>query len=219
MERRDPEELMTVDHLVFGAPDVGAAIDMLEAKLGVRAGMGGKHPGAGTHNALLSLGGGSYLEIIGPDPEQEPPTDRPMPFGVDKLAAPRLVTWAAKARADFAEQVAKSRRAGWNPGDPQPMSRKTPDGTELKWTLTRAPEPIGDGLVPFLIDWGNTPHPSDNAPGGCELVRLRAEHPDPHAVRDALLALDVDDLTLIPGPEPLLVAIIRTPSGEEVELR
>jgi hypothetical protein len=189
MERRDPEELMTVDHLVFGAPDVGAAIDMLEAKLGVRAGMGGKHPGAGTHNALLSLGGGSYLEIIGPDPEQEPPTDRPMPFGVDKLAAPRLVTWAAKARADFAEQVAKSRRAGWNPGDPQPMSRKTPDGTELKWTLTRAPEPIG------------------------------AEHPDPHAVRDALLALDVDDLTLIPGPEPLLVAIIRTPSGEEVELR
>jgi hypothetical protein len=50
-------------------------------------------------------------------------------------------------------------------------------------------------------------------------LRIRGEHPNALNVRDALLALDVDDLTLIPGPEPLFVAIIRTPSGEEVELR
>lgn len=210
---------MPVDHLVFGAPDVAAAIDLLEQKLGVRAVPGGKHPGAGTHNALLSLGDGSYLEIIGPDPDQEPPTDRPMPFAVDKLAAPKLVTWAAKAKADLAEQVRQSRQKGYDPGDPQPMSRKTPDGAELRWTLTRAPEPLGDGLVPFLIDWGDTPHPSDSTPTGCTLVRIRGEHPNAPNVRDALLALDVADLTLIPGPEPLFAAIIRTASGEEVELR
>lgn len=203
---------MAIDHLVYGTPDVEKSVDELEALLGVRAVPGGKHTGAGTHNALISLGDGVYLEIIGPDPEQTPPGDRPMPFGVDKLERGRLVTWAAKCH-DLDARVRRAREAGYDPGSPQPMSRKTPDGGELKWTLTRAPEAVGDGLVPFLIDWGETPHPSANCPGGCSLVRLRGEHPNAHNVMDALLALD-EHLSIIPGPEPKLVAIIRTPKGE-----
>ena len=86
-----------IDHLVYATPDVARSIDHLESQLGVRAALGGAHPGGGTHNALLSFGDGSYLEIIGPDPNQEPPKDRPMSFGIDTLTAPRLVTWAARA--------------------------------------------------------------------------------------------------------------------------
>ena len=51
----------------------------------------------------------------------------------------------------------------------------------LAWSLAynhyTAPLP-GDGLVPFLIDWAS-PSPATTAPDGCELVSLRAEHPDP----------------------------------------
>jgi hypothetical protein len=207
---------VTIDHLVYGAPDVDAAIDKLEALLGVRATPGGKHPSAGTHNALLSLGDETYLEIIGPDPAQDPPKDRERPFGLDHLDRPKLVTWAL-ASNDIEGLVARARRMGYDPGDPQPMSRDLPEGGKLSWTLTRAREPFGDGLVPFLIDWGDTPHPAKNAPGGCRLVRLRGEHPNAPAVIDALLALDTIDVSVIPGPEPRLVAIIETPDGE-VEL-
>ena len=204
-----------LDHLVYGTPDVSTTINDLERAWGVRAVMGGKHPN-GTHNALLSLGGGSYLEIIGPDPDQAPDPKRPMSFGVDRLKTPRLLTWAIKAPG-IAEWVKRARRAGYDPGDPQPLSRKRPDGVLLEWTLTRAPEPVGDGLVPFLIDWGATPHPAADSPMGCTFAWLRAEHPDPGSIKVWTRALG-EELDVRSGPEAALIASIQTPNGR-MELR
>ena len=82
-----------LDHLVYAVPDLAAGVAAMTALLGVAPSPGGPHPGLGTRNFLVSLGESCYLEIIGPDPEQPQPS-RPRPFGLDRLAGGRLVSWA-----------------------------------------------------------------------------------------------------------------------------
>ena len=43
------------------------------------------------------------------------------------------------------------------------MQRRTADGQLLQWRLTPAEFARSDGLVPFLIDWGASPHPTSQA--------------------------------------------------------
>ncbi len=204
-----------LDHLVYAVPDLAKGVAELERRLGVRATPGGKHVGLGTHNALLALSDTAYLEVIGPDPEQPAPA-RPRPFGVDGLAEGRLVTWARHTRR-LEGDVARARAAGFDPGEPLAMSRARPDGARLDWRLTLRAQPAGDGLVPFLIDWGATASPALSCAKGVALSALRAEHPDPEPVRRALAALGAT-LALSSGPAPALVATLSTPNGV-VELR
>ncbi|MEX0783399.1 MAG: VOC family protein [Dehalococcoidia bacterium] len=203
-----------IDHIVYAAPDLEAACVDLEARLGVRPSPGGKHTGRGTHNALLDLGDGSYLEVIGPDPDQPAPA-RPRPFGIDTLALARLITWAAKA-SDIDDRVARAKAAGYDAGTVQAMSRMRPDGVNLAWKLTLRDEPEADGLVPFLIDWGDTPHPSATSAKGCRLITFRAEHPRPAAVLPLLEAIG-ERLEVREGPHARLVAEVASPRGR-VEL-
>src|SRR5262247_3522127 len=110
-----------LDHIVYAVPDLAKAVSDLEQRLGVRATPGGKHTGLGTHNALLSLSEDSYLEIIGPDPDQPSPA-APRPFGIDTLTAPQLLTWLAKA-TNLDAQLKKARSLGYDLGMPIAMRR------------------------------------------------------------------------------------------------
>jgi len=208
-------DLGRVDHLVYAGPDLDRAVERLAGSLGVRATPGGAHPGRGTRNALVALGPTSYLEIIGPDPDQPAP-DRPRSFGIDGLSAARLVTWAANA-TDLERRVAAARVAGVPIGEVTPGRRRRPDGVELAWRSTHLASPVAEGIVPFLIDWGDTPHPARDAAPGLMLVGLRAEHPDPEPVRRLLAALGLA-LPVERGPTPALIATIQGPRGR-VELR
>lgn len=203
------------DHLVYAAPDLKLGVDAIEKLLGVRATPGGQHPGAGTRNALVALGPATYLEIIGPDPEQPAPQG-PRRFGIDNLKAPRLVGWAAR-EGNLEGLVAAAAKNGVTLGDVGAGSRKRTDGVLLSWRFTSPATVVGDGLVPFFIDWGESPHPAVTAARGARLVGLRGEHPQPDRVLNLLHALGLD-MKVTQGWLPALVASIEGPKGR-VELR
>ena len=215
-QSRDSAALLrTVDHLVYATPDLAAGVTQIEALLGIRPTPGGQHPGEGTRNALVALGPTSYLEIIGPDPDQPKPAN-PRKFHIDDLKAPRLVTWAAKG-TNLTQLAANARRHGVAVGDVIPGSRRTPTGNLLSWHITNQRAFVADGLVPFFIDWGDTPHPAQSAATGATLVSLHAEHPDPERVQRMLSALGLE-LAVVKGGTPSLVATITGARGR-VELR
>jgi hypothetical protein len=211
----DVDALKRLDHLVYAVPDLDAGVADLERRLGVRASAGGQHPGRGTRNALIALGPDTYLEILAPDPAQPaPPAGRW--FGVDPRTPARLTGWAAKG-SDLARVAASAAGRGVTLGPVVAGSRQRPDGVTLKWTLTDPGVSSAVSLVPFFIDWADSPHPAATAARGPVLVSLRAEHPRPDAVRPSLAALGLA-LAVTEAPRPALVATLRTASGV-VELR
>jgi hypothetical protein len=202
--------LATVDHLVYATPDLQASIDALEKRLGVRAAPGGQHPGRGTRNALIALSPTSYIEIIGPDPEQPKP-DLPRQFGIDTLTEGRLVTWAAKSD-DLERTVTRAASHAIKLGEVLPGSRRRPDGVLLNWRYTNPRVVVADGIVPFFIDWGSTPHPAQTAASGASLLDLVGEHPDAERVQQMVTGLGLG-LQVKKGPSPALTAIISSPRG------
>jgi hypothetical protein len=201
-----------LDHVVYGAHDLNAAIEDFVGGFGVRANEGGRHPGFGTHNALLCLGERAYLELIAPDPTQPPPARRP--FGLDSLADPCLVAWAV-ACDDIDAVIARARERGYDPGDPLELERVVPGGPVLRSLVTT--RDLGAGPMPFLISWGDTPHPAMSAPSGLRLLDFRIEHPDPAGIAAQLAAIEVD-VRVVEAPRTALVASIEGPTGT-VELR
>ena len=207
--------LARVDHLVYATTDLEGSVAEIERRIGVRATSGGQHPGRGTRNALISLSGSSYLEIVGPDPEQ-PATGVPRWFGIDTAATPRLFTWAAKAGA-LRDLVDTAARYGIRLGPVVAGNRKRSDGGILRWEFTDPATVVGDGLVPFFIDWRDSPHPAASAPGGPVMVSLRGQHAEPAVIERQLAAVGID-LPVEHGPRPTLIATLKTATGI-VELR
>jgi len=199
-----------IDHLVYATPDLEASIAHLETRLGVRAEIGGQHPGLGTRNALLAIGDRMYLEIIGPDPLQTEHVE-PRWFGIDTLTKPRLVTWA-EAGTGLEALRARAKRAGIALGDVAGGKRMRPDGQLLSWRVTSPFAVIAHGLVPFFIDWGASAHPSQHAPTGLTLVSLRVKHPKPVKLKRAYNVLGVV-VTVRRGKTPSITAMLDSPKG------
>jgi hypothetical protein len=201
-----------IDHLVYATVNLADTVDELNSRFGVTLTPGGRHVRFGTRNFLADLGDSRYLEVIGPDPEQPTP-DGPRPFGIDDLAGPRLVTWAARVK-DLDEAVRRAHAAGYDPGPIIAMSRDSPDGARLRWRMAMPPAggELG-GLVPLLIDWADAVHPSQTAASGMRLLSLTGFHPDVALIERCLTALGAE-LDIQERPEPGLRAVLATPAGE-----
>ncbi|MGP4008324.1 VOC family protein [Streptomyces sp. 4N124] len=179
-----------LDHLVLATPDLVVTVAEFARRTGVAPAAGGAHVGLGTRNHLVALGGRAYLEIVGPDPEQAGHAG-PRPFGVDVLSVPRTVTWAISP-PDLDAAVAAARAQGYDPGPVRPMSRRRPDGTLLRWRLTDGDGAHPSGVVPFLIDWGDSVHPSATGLPVTPLLALSASVPDPDEIRPLLSAVGAE---------------------------
>jgi hypothetical protein len=201
-----------VDHLLLGVSDLDRGIAWVEEATGIRAIVGGSHPGVGTRNALLSLGGRRYLEIIAQDPAQAAFTFR---IDLRVLSEPRLITWAAATR-DIDALAKKAREAGVRTDGPQVGSRKRPDGTVLHWrTLGLKVDLTADAVdpIPFFIEWASdSRHPSTDSPRGCELESLEIEHPKAAEVNDLLSKVGIDAAASSRAPARIR-ATVRTPKG------
>ncbi len=198
-----------LDHLLWGVPDLGDGIRDFAERSGVRAAIGGRHPGVGTHNALLDLEADRYLEIIAPDPSQ----DHFNGFGLllRDLTVSGLLTWAA--RTDDVEQVAEAASdAGMVPGEIVVMSRRKPDGSVLEWRLLQIGGHPWAPLMPFFIQWRSADHPSRDAPRDCRLESFSLAHPDPAGLRSALSSLGLD-AGVRAAAEPALRAVVESSRG------
>jgi catechol 2,3-dioxygenase-like lactoylglutathione lyase family enzyme len=135
--------LTGLDHVVIVVPDLDAAMRRYAA-LGFTVAPGGRHS-TGTHNALIGLAAGHYIELLAflqPDPQHR---------------------WAAALRHggglvdvcvssdDLAQDIARFEAHGIAMEPPRSMSRTKPDGTELHWRLS-VPQGRVTGTVPFLIE-------------------------------------------------------------------
>ena len=208
--QRTSDGRMPIDHLVYAVPNLEKAVQDFEARLGAPPRPGRRHEGLGTHNAILPLEGLVYVELIAIDPLQDSP-GRPRPFGLDDLAQPRLVTWAART-VDIESVVALARKRGFDPGTVLDLKRAPPSGETISWKLTVRREPAGDGLVPFVIDWADATHPASGGPTPCRLESFSAQHPEPAVIEEALAALDVA-LDVEHAAVPRLTAVVSGPGG------
>lgn len=200
----------SMDHLVLGVPDLAQGMDLVERRTGVRPRFGGRHPGRGTHNALLSLGGRQYLEIIATDPEQKDAPGLLFPE-LAGLTQPRLIAWAV-AVDSVVEVAERARSASIATVGPLDGSRTLSDGSLLTWKTLRIDSAIGG--VPFFIAWGaGAAHPSQTSPTGCGLASFAIEHTDPEPLRRVLRGLGADEVPIAPAARVRLKAQLQTPKG------
>lgn len=198
---------MLLDHLAVAGETLEEASAHIEQALGVALQPGGKHGKFGTHNRLLGLRDGLYLEAIAIDPQAQPP-GRPRWFDLDNFqGGPRLTNWIC--RVEDIEATLLIFPDGT--GEPIDLTRGA-----LQWRM--AVPPTGrlpfDNLFPALIEWQGDLHPANMLQdSACRLRRLVVYHPDALTLARQLGELDL--VVFDTGPAALQ-AEIETPHGLRV---
>lgn len=211
-------EPLPLDHVMLATPDLDATAMDIARQTGVQPTEGGRHVGQGTRNILLSLGPGSYLELIGPDPGQ----DQINNFGARllRLPGPTVLMFGMRTSNIGAAYERATARGLWacapngeRASGPIAMSRALPAGGLLAWQLLLLGSNVYDRGVPFFIQWEGAPHPSESSAAGCTLERFWVEHPDAGGLAElyAALAIPVDVVSC--SGQPALKLTVKTPKG------
>lgn len=205
----DSPPLFRIDHLLLGGADLDSLTEQVAEATGVRPVFGGKHP-FGTHNALMSLGEHTYLELITAQPGA-----KPVVIGIDfsQLGDAQPIAWAV-AVTDLATARTVLDKAGFASTPPSAGSRVTPAGATLEWQSSGLVD--GPAQAPFFIAWSpDTPHPATTSPAGCTLASLTLSGPD--SVRlEALRAVLGVEVKIVESATPAMRIELACPTGRVV---
>ena len=201
---------LDIDHFVWGVPDFDQGCAEIESLFGVAPEPGGSHPAHGTCNALLSLGTGLYLEIMAPDN----PSPGSTGARLAQLDQPALVTWVLRCNdlSGLSQSVAHQNLGATALG-PIETARVTPDGDRLTWELLFLIQHDFGGLVPFLIDWKATEHPSLSAPQAGSFLNLQIGSTRALQLNTLLVGIGAG-VAVHEQDHDQLTARFRAPSGE-----
>ncbi|PRY79720.1 glyoxalase-like protein [Yoonia maritima] len=199
--------MFVLDHLAVGAATLGEGVDLVQSQLGIMLERGGSHDQYGTHNMLLGLEDGLYLEVIAKDPDAIPSRGHSW-FGLDDFTGPpRLANWICRADnlIDYTDTAGPKREL---------------ERGNLRWDITVPDDgslPFGGGF-PTLIKWGaGTVHPANSLkPSGLRLREFIVSHPE--ATKIARLAQLDDPRIKFEVGSPGFVARFEGPNGVK-ELR
>jgi hypothetical protein len=180
---------LTFDHLLCATPDLARDSARLGEALGIVPTVGGSHQDQGTSNVLFSLGEGCYFELLGPDPKGD--GQAPLALRSAALNGPDILTFAVMTD-DIEAVVQKAAVLGLQVSGPKSGSRKTPAGDLLSWKALFLISAEFKGLVPFVIQWETTPHPSETSAAGPTLRSLVVTHPEADALRRLYASLGLD---------------------------
>lgn len=201
-----------LDHILWAVPDLGAGEKIILNLTDVAPARGGSHPGFGTRNSLMGLDSGIYFEIISPDPAQDLKGNRGCRIAA--LVRPGIMTFAIRSD-DLDALSAAARREGLSLQGPVAMSRHRPDGVRLEWSILYLEDSRFGEAIPFVIDWGISPHPSESVPVGCQLRSFAVLHPEADELTRLYGALEIP-VPVKRGAYPGFVAELATPNGDVV---
>lgn len=202
--------MLDLDHLAIAAETLEEGRAYVEDALGVVLQPGGAHARFGTHNLLLGLADGLYLEVIAVDPAAEAPRGARW-FDLDRFEGrARPQVWVCRC-ADMAETLAAHPQAG------RAVALERGD---LRWQMA-VPEggvlPY-DNRFPAFISWApGIAHPGTRlAASGCALKACVVSHPDAKDLQGVLAPhLAERRVVFEQGPSALRFEI-ETPGGVRV---
>lgn len=193
--------MFELDHIAVVCADLDRGAAWLSEVLGVPLLAGEQHPRFGTHNRLLGLADGLYLEVIAPDPIAQ--VDGPRWFDLDNAPqVPRWGNWICRAD-DLETDIA---------GPAIAMSRG-----DLHWQITVPTDgslPMQGGY-PTLINWDDmAAHPAMKLPdSGCRLLKWEVHHPEAQMLTKCC-KIRGSMVNFLPADRVRFVASFQTPNGE-----
>tara|TARA_R110002126_G_scaffold282706_1_gene431352 strand:+ start:82390 stop:83019 length:630 start_codon:yes stop_codon:yes gene_type:complete len=177
----EDEVMMELDHIAIAGESLPEAVAYVQEALGVTMQPGGEHAVFHTHNKLLGLEDGLYLEAIAVNPDAVVP-DRARWFDLDRFSGPaRLTNWIC--RCDDLDATLRAFPEGF--GAPVQLQRG-----DLRWRMAVPQSGIlpFDNCAPALIEWQGDAHPALRlGSGGCRLETLEVQHPDALVLADLLV--------------------------------
>lgn len=170
---------MELDHLAVAGETLEEACNYVEEALGVPLQPGGQHAVFGTHNRLLGLADGLYLEAIAIDPTATPQR-RPCWFDLDRFSgSPRISNWICRC-TNLPAQLSQLPKGA---GELVALTRG-----DLKWDMAVPADGIlpYDNKFPALIEW-HSAHPAPLLQQqGVRLHHMVISHLKAEALREAL---------------------------------